>query len=63
MSEAKLLGGQSIIVITQEIDIAFTYSQNWSEGAALSVILMLIIGSITLWAFKKLDLDKILGRS
>jgi len=52
MSEAKLLGGQSIIVITQEIDIAFTYSQNWSEGAALSVILMLIIG-LHIWIHRK----------
>lgn len=62
MSEAKILGGQSIIVITHDIDIAFTYAQNWPQGAALAVILMLIIGALTMYIFSKLDLDKILGR-
>ncbi len=62
MSEAKILGGQSIIVITHDIDIAFTYSQNWPFGSALAVILTLVIGVLTLMAFSRLDLDKILGR-
>ncbi len=62
ISESKIVGGQSIIVITNDIDIAFTFAQNWPMGAALAVILMLIIGAITLYAFKKIDLDKILGR-
>lgn len=62
MSEAKVLGGQSVMVITHEIDIAFTYAQNWPHGAALAVILTIIIGSLTMWAFTKLDLDKVIGR-
>jgi spermidine/putrescine transport system permease protein len=62
VSEAKVLGGQSIIVITHDIEIAFTYSQNWPLGSALAVLLMLLIGGLTLFALSKLDLDRILGR-
>ena len=51
MSESKILGGQSIIVI------------NWPQGAALAVVLTLIIGALTLYAFKKIDLDKLMGRA
>jgi spermidine/putrescine transport system permease protein len=62
VAEAKVLGGQSIIVITHDIEIAFTYSQNWPLGSALAVLLMLIIAGVTLVALSKLDLDRILGR-
>ncbi|RJF88350.1 ABC transporter permease [Oleomonas cavernae] len=62
VAEAKVLGGQSIIVVTHDIEIAFTYSQNWPLGSALAVILMVIIGAVTLFALSKLDLDRILGR-
>lgn len=62
VAEAKVLGGQSIIVVTHDIEIAFTYSQNWPLGAALAVILMAIIGGVTLFALSRLDLDRILGR-
>lgn len=62
VAESKVLGGQSIIVITHDIEIAFTYSQNWPLGSALAVLLMLIIAGVTLFALSKLDLDRILGR-
>ena len=32
IAEAKVLGGQSVIPITHDIEIAFTYSQNWPLG-------------------------------
>ena len=35
IAEAKVLGGQVIIPITHDIEIAFTYAQNWPLGAAL----------------------------
>lgn len=63
ISESKIVGGQSVMVVTNEIDIAFSYSQNWPAGAALAVVLTLIIGALTVYAFSKLDLDRILGRS
>jgi spermidine/putrescine transport system permease protein len=62
VAEAKILGGQSVIVITHDIEIAFTYAQNWPLGAALAVLLMLVIGGLTLLALRHLDLDRILGR-
>jgi spermidine/putrescine transport system permease protein len=40
VAEAKVLGGQKIIPIAHDIEIAFTYAQNWPLGAALSVLLM-----------------------
>ena len=48
VAEAKILGGQSIIVITHDIEIAFTYAQNWPLGSALAVLLMLVVGGLTL---------------
>jgi spermidine/putrescine transport system permease protein len=60
--EAKVLGGQSVIPITHDIEIAFTYSQNWPLGAALSVLLMLVVGVLVLIVLKRFDLDRILGQ-
>lgn len=61
VAEAKILGGQSVITVVHDIEIAFTYAQNWPLGAALALILVLIIGSLTLWALSKIDLDRMLG--
>lgn len=60
--EAKVLGGQVIIPITHDIEIAFTYAQNWPLGAALAVLLMLIVGALVLLVLRRFDLDAILGR-
>ena len=62
IAEAKVLGGQSVIPITHDIEIAFTYSQNWPLGAALSVLLMLVVGVLVLLALRRFDLDRFLGR-
>lgn len=62
VAEAKVLGGQRIIPITHDIEIAFTYSQNWPLGAALAVLLMLVIGALVLTTLQRFDLDEILGR-
>jgi spermidine/putrescine transport system permease protein len=62
VAEAKILGGQSIIVITHDIEIAFTYAQNWPLGSALAVLLMLVVGGLTLAVIGRIDLDRILGR-
>lgn len=62
VSEAKIMGGQAVIVIPHDIEIAFTYAQNWPLGSALAVVLTVIIGAVTLFALSKLDLDRILGR-
>lgn len=62
IAEAKVLGGQSVIVITHDIEIAFTFAQNWPLGAALSVLLMLVVGALVLVVLRRFDLDRILGR-
>ena len=62
VAEAKVLGGQVIIPITHDIEIAFTYAQNWPLGAALAVLLMLIVGALVLVVLRRFDLDAILGR-
>jgi spermidine/putrescine transport system permease protein len=62
IAEAKVMGGQRIIPITHDIEIAFTYAQNWPLGAALSVLLMLVVGALVVAALRRFDLDRFLGR-
>jgi spermidine/putrescine transport system permease protein len=62
IAEFKVLGGQKVIPITHDIEIAFTYAQNWPLGAALSVLLMLVVGILVLIALRRLDLEAVLGR-
>ena len=62
IAEAKVLGGQKVIPITHDIEIAFTYAQNWPLGSALAVLLMLVVGGLVLLVLRRFDLDEILGR-
>lgn len=62
LAEAKVLGGQKIIPIAHDIEIAFTYAQNWPLGAALSVLLMIVVGCLVLLVLRRFDLDQLLGR-
>jgi len=62
IAEAKVLGGQSVIPVTHDIEIAFTYSQNWPLGAAMAVLLMLVVGVLVMLALRRFDLDTFLGR-
>lgn len=62
LAESKLLGGQKVIVMANEIETAFTYGQNWPLGSALSVLLIAIIGAVAFVALKRIDLDRVLGK-
>lgn len=62
IAEAKVLGGQRVIPVAHDIEIAFTYAQNWPLGAALSVLLMLVVGVLVLLVLRRFDPDAILGR-
>lgn len=62
IAEFKVLGGQSVIPIAHDIEIAFTYAQNWPLGAALAVLLMVVVGALVLAVLKRFDLDAVLGR-
>ncbi|MFZ3032867.1 MAG: ABC transporter permease, partial [Parvibaculum sp.] len=62
VAEAKILGGQSVIVISHDIEIAFTYSQNWPLGSAMAVLVTIFVGGLTLLVLRRLDLDQLLGK-
>jgi spermidine/putrescine transport system permease protein len=62
IAEAKILGGQSVIPVVHDIEIAFTYAQNWPLGAAISVLLIVLVGALVLAVLRRFDLDRILGR-
>ena len=61
MAESKLLGGQTVIVIADEIETAFTYGQNWPLGSALFVVLILIVGALSIFGINRVNLDLIMG--
>ncbi|MGF1560575.1 MAG: ABC transporter permease [Geminicoccaceae bacterium] len=62
IAESKLLGGQTVIVIGDEIETAFTYGQNWPLGSALSMVLITIVAALALAAINRVDLDALIGR-
>lgn len=62
VAESKILGGQTVIAIADDVETAFTFGQNWPLGAALSMILIVIIGGLALFAVARVDLDAIMGR-
>lgn len=62
LAESKILGGQAVIMIADEIETAFTFGQNWPLGSALSVILIVFSGTLVITLLRWLDLDRILGR-
>jgi len=62
LAESKILGGQAVIMVADEIETAFTFSQNWPLGSALSVILIAFSGALVLTVLHWIDLDRILGR-
>lgn len=62
-SEAKFLGKGVIVTIAQDIESAFTFGQNWPRGSALSVLVILLAGTAVFIAMRRMDLEKMLGRS
>lgn len=62
VAESKILGGQVVVAISDDIETAFTFGQNWPLGAALSLVLILIIGGLAIYGVSRVDLDAIMGR-
>ena len=62
LAESKIMGGQAVIMIADDIETAFTFGQNWPLGSALAVLLVLLAGSLVLTLLRRVDLDAILGR-
>lgn len=63
LAESKLLGGQEVIVIADDIRSAFSYGQNWPLGSALAMVLILIVGAFAIFGLSRIDLDRIIGRA
>lgn len=61
IAESKLLGGQAVIVIGDEVETAFTYGQNWPLGSALAIVLIAVISVLALIGVSRVDLDSLLG--
>tara|TARA_B110000014_G_C19664163_1_gene349033 strand:- start:161 stop:574 length:414 start_codon:yes stop_codon:yes gene_type:complete len=57
MSESRMLGGKTIIMIADDIEFAFGYQQNWPLGSALSIILATVATIILLVLFRWLNIQ------
>lgn len=62
MSESRMLGGRSVIMIADDIEFAFGYQQNWPLGSALSVILAIAATIILLILLRWLDIGGLVRR-
>lgn len=62
LAESKILGGQTVIMIADDIESAFTFAQNWPKGSMLSALLIVFSGSLVFFLFRRIDLDRIIGR-
>ncbi|GAB6908370.1 putative ABC transporter permease protein [Desulfosarcina cetonica] len=62
VAESKLLGGQAVIVISDDVESAFTYGQNWPLGSALAMVLILVIATLIVMTLMKVDLDAVMGK-
>ena len=62
VAEAKLLGGRSVIVLTDDVESAFTFGQNWPLGSALSLMLIVIVAILALVPISRINMDAIMGR-
>ncbi len=61
-SESKFLGKGVIVTVSEDIESAFTFGQNWPRGSALSVLVIVLAGAAAFMALRRLDLDAMLGR-
>lgn len=62
LTEARILGGSAVVMIAMDIQKEFTFAQNWPRGSALSVLMILLAGTLSFVALKRIDLDAVFGR-
>lgn len=62
VAEAKLLGGRALVVLTDDVESAFTFGQNWPLGSALSMMLILIVAVLVLVPLSRVNLDAMMGK-
>ncbi|GGK46799.1 ABC transporter permease [Salinarimonas ramus] len=61
-TEANILGGQSVAVITKSIDQRFSYAQDWPLGSALTILVCAITAAVVFPVLERIDLDRLLRR-
>ena len=62
LAESKILGGQAVVMIADDIESAFTFAQNWPKGSMLALLLVISSGFLIFFLFKRIDLDRLIGR-
>ena len=62
MSESRMLGGKTVMMIADDIEFAFGYQQNWPLGSALSIILAIVATIILLTLFRWLNIQTFIKR-
>lgn len=62
MNESRILGGQAITTIVQDIQKAFTFGQDWPKGSALSVLVVMIALGLVWPVLQRFDFDRLFGR-
>lgn len=62
MSESKILGGRRVVMVADDIELAFGYQQNWPLGSALSVILGGLSLVLLVVLLRKADLGALVGK-
>lgn len=61
-SEAAILGGRAVTVITAAIEQRFNYAQDWPMGAALTVLVIAATALLVLPVLRRIDLNRIIRR-
>ena len=61
-SESKFLGKGVIVTVSEDIESAFTFGQNWPRGSALSVLVIVLAGAAAYLGLRRLNLDEMLGK-
>ncbi|MBT8080402.1 MAG: ABC transporter permease subunit [Gammaproteobacteria bacterium] len=61
-AEMRILGGQSVTVITHAIEQRFNYAQDWPMGAALTMLVIAITALLVLPVFRRIDIDRLIRR-
>lgn len=62
MSESKILGGRRVVMVADDIELAFGYQQNWPLGSALSVILGVASLALLVFLLRKADLGALVRK-
>ena len=61
-SEASILGGRAVSVISMSIEQRFNHAQDWPMGAALTVLVMVVTAALVWPVLRRIDLNRIIRR-